>query len=61
MSAVLEFGDGDDGPSESVSTYSIDLAFNGYILTYFSDEEGIEYKYVFENKDDLIGLLKEIL
>lgn len=48
----------DDGSSNDVSTFIVDIALNGYVLT-ISREDGLEEKYIFDNFDEVLSAMKK--
>ena len=57
----IKFKDGDEDEELGYDCISIEVISNGYLVTLETEEDVYKYVYEFENKGDLIALLKESL
>lgn len=48
----------DDGSSNDVVSFIVDVVINGYMLT-ISREDGLEEKYIFEDFDEVLSAMKK--
>lgn len=58
MSAILKPKDDD---FETASTLNVETVENGYIASFYFEEEDEEIKYIFKNKTELVSKILELL